>query len=61
MSKKIEIAYSFIDEKGERTLIQSIEVDVDDLNSKAVSLEYESGLLRDRVIDQLNNYGLLKS
>lgn len=60
MVKKIEVAYSVIDEKGVKTLIESVEVKVDDLNSKAVNLEYEDGLLRDRVVDKLKNFGLLK-
>jgi len=58
--KKIEVAYSVIDENGVKTLIESIEVKVDDLNSKAVNLEYEDSLLRDRVVDKLKNFGLLK-
>ncbi|EOE6860053.1 hypothetical protein ACMSYX_003702 [Cronobacter dublinensis] len=60
MSQKIEVAYSFIDDKGERKLIESIEVEIDDLNSKAVSLEYEDNLLRERVVDRLINNKLLK-
>ncbi|HBY0437664.1 TPA: hypothetical protein MIO51_08010 [Klebsiella pneumoniae subsp. pneumoniae] len=60
MVKKIEVAYSVIDDKGVKTLIESVEVKVDDLNSKAVNLEYEDGLLRDRVVDKLKNFGLLK-
>ncbi|HBT2938531.1 hypothetical protein [Klebsiella pneumoniae] len=58
--QKIEVAYSVIDENGVKTLIESIEVKVDDLNSKAVNLEYEDSLLRDRVVDKLKNFGLLK-
>ncbi|EOV2033159.1 hypothetical protein ACOEPZ_001272 [Klebsiella pneumoniae] len=58
--KKIEVAYSVIDENEVKTLIESIEVKVDDLNSKAVNLEYEDSLLRDRVVDKLKNFGLLK-